>query len=57
MPYYRVVEQRMYEETYIVEADDEVSARTSADVVEEEGRTDSWGYDTVSVELAEDYEP
>lgn len=56
MPVYRVVEQRMYEETYLVRADDEQSAKSSTDIVEEEGATDSWAYDTKSVELVEDYD-
>lgn len=46
----------MYASTFIVEADSEEEAKTSTDVVEEEGDTDSWGYEIVSVTLIEEDE-
>jgi hypothetical protein len=51
MPRFKVVEQRMYEATYLIDADNEQSARKlNGDIVVEDEAPDSWGYDIVSVE-------
>jgi hypothetical protein len=41
----------MYEATYLIDADNEQSARKlNGDIVVEDEAPDSWGYDIVSVE-------
>lgn len=54
MPRFRVVEQRMYEVEYLIDADNADLARDLDGEIVEENPGDSWAYDMTSVEEVPD---